>query len=40
MNNIILEVAQVVNQWEVLANQIGISRIEQEIMRAAFKSNV
>ena len=40
MNNIILEVAQAVNQWEVLANKIGISRIEQEIMRAAFKSNV
>jgi serine/threonine-protein kinase HipA len=38
MNNIILEVAQAVNQWEVLANQIGISRIEQEIMRNAFKS--
>jgi len=40
MNNIILEVAQAVNQWEVLANQIGISRIEQEIMRNAFKSKV
>jgi serine/threonine-protein kinase HipA len=38
MNNIILEVAQAVNQWEVLANKIGISRIEQEIMRNAFKS--
>ncbi len=40
MNNIILEVAQAVNQWEVLATKIGISRIEQEIMRNAFKSNV
>lgn len=40
MNNIILEVAQAVNQWEVLANKIGISRIEQEIMRNAFKRKV
>lgn len=40
MNNIILEVAQAVNQWEVLANKIGISRIEQEIMRNAFERKV
>jgi serine/threonine-protein kinase HipA len=40
MDCIILEVAQSVNQWEVIANEIGISRKEQEIMRGAFKSKV
>lgn len=37
MQTIILEVQQAVKQWELLANEIGISRIEQEMMRAAFK---
>jgi serine/threonine-protein kinase HipA len=36
--NIILEVQQSIKQWEVIANEIGIARIEQEIMRGAFKS--
>jgi len=37
MQTIILEVQQAVKQWELLANKIGISRIEQDMMRAAFK---
>lgn len=37
MQTIILEVQQAVKQWELLANEIGVSRIEQEMMRAAFK---
>jgi serine/threonine-protein kinase HipA len=37
MNIIIEEVTNSVRQWKFLANKIGISRAEQELMRAAFR---
>lgn len=37
MNEIIEEVALAVNQWRKIASEIGISRVEQELMSAAFK---
>ena len=37
MNQIILEIKAVVNKWKVLANKIGISRSEQQLMESAFK---
>jgi hypothetical protein len=38
MNNSIEEVKLGVKQWKILANEIGISKFEQEIMSGAFKS--
>ena len=38
MNNSIEEVKLAVKQWKILANEIGISKFEQEIMSGAFKS--
>ena len=37
MNKIIEEVLLAVKQWRNIANEIGISRMEQELMLAAFK---
>lgn len=37
MNAIIEEVLNSVNDWKTLANKIGISRVEQEMMKGAFK---
>jgi serine/threonine-protein kinase HipA len=37
MNKIIEEVVLAVKQWENIANEIGISRVEQELMSVAFK---
>jgi len=37
MNKIQEEVVTGVKQWEQLAKEIGISRSEQELMRAAFR---
>ena len=37
MNKIIEEVLLAVKQWRNIANEIGIVRMEQELMRAAFK---
>lgn len=37
MNKIIAEVKAAVSNWKKLANEIGISRAEQELMRAAFR---
>lgn len=39
MNQIILEVSNSVRQWKLVANKIGISRAEQELMQAAFRVN-
>ena len=36
MNSIIEEVKSVVSGWEVVANKIGISRNEQQLMGKAF----
>ena len=38
MNIRIEEVKLAVKQWKILANEIGISKFEQEIMSGAFKS--
>lgn len=38
MDQIITEVLNAVKQWKELATKIGISRSEQELMQAAFKS--
>jgi len=40
MNSIIQEVLASVEGWEYIAKEIGISRTEQELMRAAFKTEV
>jgi serine/threonine-protein kinase HipA len=37
MNTIITEVKMAVSGWENIAREIGISRAEQELMRAAFR---
>jgi serine/threonine-protein kinase HipA len=37
MNNIIVEVTTVVSNWKAVAQKIGISRAEQELMSAAFR---
>ena len=37
MNNIIVEVTAVVSNWKAVAQKIGISRAEQELMSAAFR---
>ncbi|WP_430612463.1 type II toxin-antitoxin system HipA family toxin [Flavobacterium sp. JP2137] len=37
MDEIITEVLNAVKQWKELATKIGISRLEQELMQAAFK---
>jgi serine/threonine-protein kinase HipA len=36
MDSIIVEVKNVVSGWEVVANKIGISRSEQQLMGKAF----
>lgn len=36
MNNIINDIQESVSQWEKMANQIGISRVERELMKPAF----
>jgi len=36
METIIKEVLNSVSQWQNIANKIGISRVEQELMRKAF----
>ena len=36
MNVIIDEVLQSVGEWKTIANKIGISRMEQELMEGAF----
>ncbi len=38
MNEIINEVLQSVKDWKIIANKIGISRMEQELMEGAFYS--
>lgn len=38
MNTSIEEVKLAIKQWKILANEIGISKLEQEIMSGAFKS--
>ena len=40
MENIINEVFNSVKQWKEIANKIGISRSEQELMQAAFRFNL
>jgi serine/threonine-protein kinase HipA len=37
MNTIINEVSSVVSKWKEIANKIGISRSEQQLMEKAFK---
>jgi serine/threonine-protein kinase HipA len=37
MNAIISKVKKSVSKWEVISNEIGISRTEQQLMKAAFK---
>lgn len=37
MDNIIKEITNSVSQWQSFANKIGIARIEQEMMKGAFK---
>lgn len=37
MDSIILEIKSVVSDWKTIANEIGISRSEQEMMAAAFR---
>ncbi len=37
MKQIIKEVKQSVNQWREIADSIGISRVEQELMSPAFR---
>jgi serine/threonine-protein kinase HipA len=39
MEEMIKQVVSVVNNWKVLAKEIGITRAEQEMMSKAFKSN-
>ncbi|OPC57337.1 toxin HipA [Elizabethkingia bruuniana] len=39
MNNILNEVFTSVKQWKEVAHKIGISRLEQELMQAAFRFN-
>jgi len=39
MNSIIGEVLESVNQWENVADKIGISRAEKELMSRAFKTH-
>lgn len=37
MNNIINEISNSVSQWQAIAKKIGISKTEQELMKAAFR---
>lgn len=37
MDQIIVEVSDSVKEWRKIANKIGIARVEQELMQAAFK---
>ena len=37
MKTIIQEVLQATSYWKKIANEIGISRVEQELMIKAFK---
>ncbi|WP_159730315.1 type II toxin-antitoxin system HipA family toxin [Sphingobacterium sp. 18053] len=39
MNSIVAEVLESVNQWENVADKIGISRVEKELMSRAFKTH-
>jgi len=40
MEKKIEEVLNAVNQWQVIAKALGISRAEQELMNPAFKNSL
>ena len=40
MNSVIEEVLASVKSWEAFAKEIGVSRVEQELMKFAFKTEI